>query len=294
MHCVDCHFKQDSHGNGKLYGESAQRDRDRLRRLPRHASTDAHHADDRPAPAGDAAPATPDGSGTQPARRCDTPFGKPRASRSGRRGEADLPALDGRRKDLAWEVAADRCDTITPGSPRYNEKARAAPRPMQRRRQDVGRRPTSPSSSRTPTSNMTCITCHTSWIPSCFGCHLPQTANQKTPTAAQRGRRRRATGRRTTSRCCATTSSCSARTARVDRQPHRAGPVVERRASSARRTSNRESIYCQQQTISAEGYRGTGLQHARAAHRAARPRPRRAPTATSRPTTTTTPSWRSC
>ena len=21
MHCVDCHFKQDNHGNGKLYGE---------------------------------------------------------------------------------------------------------------------------------------------------------------------------------------------------------------------------------------------------------------------------------
>ena len=22
MHCVDCHFTQDSHGNGKLYGET--------------------------------------------------------------------------------------------------------------------------------------------------------------------------------------------------------------------------------------------------------------------------------
>ena len=38
MHCIDCHFEQDSHGNGKLYGETAQRGRDRLRRLPRHHS----------------------------------------------------------------------------------------------------------------------------------------------------------------------------------------------------------------------------------------------------------------
>ena len=22
MHCVDCHFEQDNHGNGKLYGET--------------------------------------------------------------------------------------------------------------------------------------------------------------------------------------------------------------------------------------------------------------------------------
>src|SRR5258708_16206137 len=22
MHCIDCHFEQDSHGNGKLYGET--------------------------------------------------------------------------------------------------------------------------------------------------------------------------------------------------------------------------------------------------------------------------------
>ena len=36
MHCVDCHFEQDSHGNGKLYGETRDADRDRLHRLPRH------------------------------------------------------------------------------------------------------------------------------------------------------------------------------------------------------------------------------------------------------------------
>ncbi len=36
MHCVDCHFEQDVHGNGKLYGEYPERGRDRLPGLPRH------------------------------------------------------------------------------------------------------------------------------------------------------------------------------------------------------------------------------------------------------------------
>ena len=28
---------------------------------------------------------------------------------------------------------------------------------------------------------MTCITCHSSWNPTCYGCHLPQKANMKMP-----------------------------------------------------------------------------------------------------------------
>ena len=35
MHCVDCHFRQDSHGDGNLYNEP-RGDRDRVRRLSRH------------------------------------------------------------------------------------------------------------------------------------------------------------------------------------------------------------------------------------------------------------------
>jgi hypothetical protein len=36
MQCVDCHFMSDVHGNGMLYGETAQRHGHHLRRLPRH------------------------------------------------------------------------------------------------------------------------------------------------------------------------------------------------------------------------------------------------------------------
>ena len=36
MQCVDCHFAQDNHGNGHIYGEVGARGRDRLQGLPRH------------------------------------------------------------------------------------------------------------------------------------------------------------------------------------------------------------------------------------------------------------------
>ena len=48
MHCVDCHFKQDSHGNGKLYGEPRNAIEIALRRLPRHGET-PRYGDDRDA-----------------------------------------------------------------------------------------------------------------------------------------------------------------------------------------------------------------------------------------------------
>ena len=39
MQCVDCHFAQDAHGNGHIYGEVADGDRDRLRDC--HGTVDA-------------------------------------------------------------------------------------------------------------------------------------------------------------------------------------------------------------------------------------------------------------
>ena len=36
-------------------------------------------------------------------------------------------------------------------------------------------------------SNMTCMTCHSSWNPPCYGCHLPQLANAKLPSLHNEG-----------------------------------------------------------------------------------------------------------
>src|SRR5262249_59686303 len=35
--------------------------------------------------------------------------------------------------------------------------------------------------------NMNCAACHSAWNPSCFGCHLPQKANMKTPMLHNEG-----------------------------------------------------------------------------------------------------------
>ena len=154
--------------------------------------------------------------------------------------------------------------------------------------------------------NMSCIACHSSWNPSCFGCHLPQKANKKMPQLHNEGDVTR------------NYVSYNFQTLRDDvYMLARDGNVTGNRIGPARSScaihvgsynDNRESIYVQQQTISADGMSGiafsTNVPHTvRGGHptpselptlTAARARPRCAPTATSRRTTTTTPSWPSC
>ena len=107
---------------------------------------------------------------------------------------------------------------------------------------------------------MTCYACHSSWNRAASAATCRMKANAQDADAAQRRRRRRATTRRTTSRSCATTSSCSG----LDGTStgNRIAPV---RSSCAvlvsSQNANREWIYSQQQTISAEGYQRPGLQH---------------------------------
>ena len=149
-------------------------------------------------------------------------------------------------------------------------------------------------------SNMSCIACHSSWNPSCFGCHLPQKANARCRNLHNEGDVTR-NYVATTSRRCATTCSCSARDGDVT--GNRIGPA---RSSCAIHVgsynNNRESIYVQQQTISADGLSGiafsTNVPHTVRGGNRHMSIPRRAParrssapTATCRRTTTTTPSW---
>src|SRR5262249_3029883 len=99
-----------------------------------------------------------------------------------------------------------------------------------------------------------CISCQSSWNPSCYGCHLPQKANFKMPYLNNEGDETRnytaynfqtlrdegfmqtsngnATGNRNN-----TTRSCGA-------------------IHVGSYNQNRESIYVQQQTISGEGFSG--------------------------------------
>ena len=91
--------------------------------------------------------------------------------------------------DRTWSGRSRRCSTRSRRArPNYNAKARCA-KTMQTDGTTWGA-PARRANWRTPTSKMSCYTCHTSWTTSCFGCHLPMKANAKRTSAAQRGRRR--------------------------------------------------------------------------------------------------------
>ncbi len=242
MQCVDCHFQQDSHGNGNLYGET--------RNAVEIDCIDCHGTIEQTGHAEDLRPRC-----ARPAARnlqidCDTPLGDRRFYWKDGRLYPALHAGPGQGVGSgagARHHHARQSHTTT--------KSRAWPRPSSAT--------AAPGAMPAPTgeqlahsnSSMTCYTCHTSWMPTCFGCHLAMTANQRMPMLHNEGlhdaqldllqlpgaaRRRLHAGHRRhrhqaiASRPCAPPAPCW----------------------SARRTPNREWIYYQQQTISAEGYSG--------------------------------------
>ena len=237
MQCADCHFDTDVHGNGMLYGE------------PRAATTieciDCH--------------------GTVNAR--------PTLVTSGNAGKIDLNQSstswgakfywEGRKlfqrstmsPDVRWEVP-QTMDTIDPKSSHYNAKSAYA-KTLRRDGKAWGDVPEPSNCKRElahDESNISCQVCHSSWATSCFGCHLPMRANQRAALNKFEGiTMRNFTG-------------YNPQVVRDDvfqlgidatYKNHRLAVL---RSSSAvivgSQNSNREWIYSQQQTVSAEGYSG--------------------------------------
>jgi len=103
-------------------------------------------------------------------------------------------------------------------------------------------------------SNVGCQVCHSSWATSCFGCHLPMRANQRVPSNKFEG---------TTTR---NFTSYNPQVVRDDvfqlgvDASYKSNRLAVLRSSSAiivnSQNANREWVYSQQQTISAEGYSG--------------------------------------
>jgi hypothetical protein len=163
MHCVDCHFEQDSHGSGQLYGEYPS--------AIEIGCQDCHGTIYGRAKLATTGPAAPPG-GTNLLNGI-TPSGKRR-----------FEWVDGKLMqrsmvydDREW-VVSQVLDSIDPASPQYNEKARLA-KTMQRDGKTWGALPENASALAHSQDKMACYACHTSWVTSCFGCHLPQQANWK-------------------------------------------------------------------------------------------------------------------
>jgi hypothetical protein len=238
MQCVDCHFEQDAHGSGKLFGE------------PRAAieldCVDCHGTIEQHATLLTSGPAAPPGGSHLEALR--TPWGQRRFEwRDGRLYQRSM--MDPHQE---WEVV-QTLDSITPGNPHYNEKSRLA-KTLRVDGKTWGDVPSDPAMLAHANSRIACYTCHTAWTPNCFGCHLQMTANQRRPMLHNEGLLTR------------NWTSYNFQVLRDDGYMlgvdgtvtgHRIAPA---RSSCAILVSSqnvsREWLYYTQQTISAEGFSG--------------------------------------
>jgi len=280
MHCVDCHFQQDNHGTGILYNE------------PRAAievgCVDCHGSIKAKANAITSGPAAMaptnknelnqrktankplvgrdltrlqfrgfDGkklpvlqvltASTAKSKKCTDEKGAAIALKAG-----DIVQNSIIEPGLCWKVK-QTVDTVTPGSPDYNEKSAYA-KTMQKDNRTWGDASAADTKLAHSDDRMTCYACHTSWVTSCFGCHLSMEANRKMPNRHNEGGDSR------------NFTSYNFQVLRDDIfmlgkdgtvTGHRVAPVASRSAVLvSSRNQNREWIYSQQQTISAEGFSG--------------------------------------
>src|SRR2546426_4577911 len=171
MQCNDCHFAQDNHGNGKIYGE------------PRAAveidCIDCHGTVRKKATLVTSGPAAPEGGRHLDALR--TPWGLRRFEWRG--DKVVQRSMSEENKE--WEIV-QTVDTITRGNVHFNAKSLRA-----KLINKDGVVPAYPSADDATlahaNSSMTCYACHTSWTPTCFGCHLQMTANARKPMLHNEG-----------------------------------------------------------------------------------------------------------
>ncbi len=173
LQCADCHFAQDSHGNGLIYGEVANAVEIGCKDC--HGTADAYPTLRTSGPA-----ARPKGNDLSLLRNPD-----------GQRRFEWVPIEGGRRKliqrsivdpKLEWDMHLVK-DSVDPASPYFNPKAARA-KLMSKLGAEDGKFAfgpgVSPSERAHGEDSVTCFTCHLSWTTSCGGCHLPIEANWKT------------------------------------------------------------------------------------------------------------------
>jgi hypothetical protein len=275
MHCVDCHFRQDSHGDGNLYNEP--------RAAIEIACEDCHGTIRQKASLFTSGPAAALATGTAAERRKTAnqpPAGQDlmrirvrdaedariplfqRVTRDRKRKDekgvdVDLKAGDIMQNSMVvpgrWWRVPQTLDTVTVGSRDYNEKSRYA-KTIRKDNVTWGEVPSDNNQLAHRDSDMTCVACHSSWVTSCFGCHLSMQANRKMPNRHNEG---------------GNTRNFTQYNYQVLRDDifmiGRDGTVTGNRVAPVRSSSavlvssqnqNREWIYSQQQTTSAEGFAG--------------------------------------
>ena len=164
MHCVDCHFGQDNHGSGHIMGEVAQ--------AVEIDCQDCHGSADRYPDLRTSGPAAPPG-GTD-LSRLRLPDGRLRFEWI--RGELWQRSVV--TPELSWRMSLVK-DSVTPGNRHYNAKAARAKLMSRDTKTQAWGRQVKAADRAHQDDEIMCVTCHTSWTTSCFGCHLPIQANWK-------------------------------------------------------------------------------------------------------------------
>ncbi len=237
MHCVDCHFSQDSHGNGHIVGEVMAGVE--IKCIDCHGTVDEY-----PNLLTSGTMAPPAGNDLSLKRN---PDGQRRFQWSN--GKLIQRSLV--NPGMEWEVSLLK-DMVDPNHGSYNAKAtRAKLMSNDTSTQNWGMSVEKEDRAH-KYEDMLCYTCHTSWTTSCGGCHLPIQANWKTELHHYEG---------DTSRSFATYNPQVARDQIFQLGKHgelKHGKTAPIRSTSAlvlsSRNANRELIYIQQPPIASSGY----------------------------------------
>ncbi len=239
MQCADCHFAQDSHGNGFIHGEVANAVEIGCKDC--HGTVDAY-----PTLRTSNLAARPEGKDLSLIRN---PDGRPRFEWAVRDGRRVLLQRSASNPQLEWRIHLTR-DSVTLGNPDFNPRAARA--------KLIGKSgpafgPGIAAAGRAHgDDNMACFACHTSWTTSCGGCHLPIEANWKAGTHKYDDQETR------------NYATYNPQVARDDmfqlgrHQTTKGSIIAPVRSSSALILSstniNRERIYVQQPPVSASGF----------------------------------------
>jgi hypothetical protein len=242
MQCADCHFAQDSHGNGFIHGEVANSVEIGCKDC--HGSADAF-----PTLKTSNLAAPPPGSDLS---RLRNPDGRLRFEWVQQGSERVLIQRSASDPSLEWRVKLVK-NSVNRDHPDFNPKAAraklvgtlAATGGTMAFGPGVGERAHKDD-------NMACFACHTSWTTSCGGCHLPIEANWKSKTHKYEEEE---------TRNFATYNPQVARDAMFQlgrHQTSKGGIITPIRSSSAliltSTNVNRERIYVQQPPIAASGF----------------------------------------
>jgi hypothetical protein len=245
MQCADCHFSQDSHGNGLIYGEVANAIEIGCKDC--HGTVDSYPT---LLTSGPAAP--PKGNNLALIRNAD---GQRRfewtTDDHGQRVLIQRSIVDPK---LEWRVSMVK-DSVDRGSTHFNAKAARA-KLMSVKGAESGRFTFGTGVAKADRAHgddkLACFTCHLSWTTSCGGCHLPIEANWKTTLHKYEGEETR------------NFATYNPQVARDDmfqlgkHQTTKGAIIAPVRSSSALILSstnlNRERIYIQQPPISAAGF----------------------------------------